>query len=395
MDLAFLRPLYEHPGPWASVYFGTSQHTESTPHERSLTAQAASRQLADQGADEPTCRAVQSALEELRHSTEPHGRALFATGGEVVLDPALAAPPPGGLSVTWSALPHTAPLLDLLGEDPVCVVAYIDRRGADFELRSALGSRDAGSVSGRQWPLHRPVLRTGSEHGRPSPTALKAWGDPQRHFQLRVENTWEHNAAEIADALAVCQEETRADLLILVGEDRERRAVHERLPQRLHDRTMEARHGAGSRLLDEDVERIRAEHVRRGAEEDLERFMAARAPDADGNVGAVEGVPALIEAAREHRIDELLIIPEGPDTHREVWVGEAPDQLAVRRTDTKTLGEPRPWSARADDALLRSVIASGAPALSLTPAVPEAGPQTAPVGGLGALLRWTEPPQTR
>ncbi|GAB3012590.1 Vms1/Ankzf1 family peptidyl-tRNA hydrolase [Streptomyces pseudoechinosporeus] len=379
MDLAFLRPLYEFPGPWASVYVGTSQHTESTPHERSLTAQAASRQLADQGADEPTCRAVRSALEELRHSTEPHGRALFATGGQVVLDPALTAPPPGGLSVTWSALPHTAPLLDLLGEDPVCVVAYVDRRGADFELRSALGSREAGSVTGRQWPLHR--------------TSTVDWSE--RHFQLRVENTWEHNAAEIADALAVCQEETRADLLILVGDDRERRAVHERLPQRLQDRTMEAPHGPGSRLLDEDVERIRAEHVRRRAAEDLERFMAARAPDADGNVGAVEGVPAVIEAAREHRIDELLIIPEGPDTHREVWVGEAPDQLAVRRTDTKTLGEPRPWSARADDALLRSVIASGAPALSLTPAVPEAGPQTAPVGGLGALLRWTEPPQTR
>ncbi|WP_033320247.1 Vms1/Ankzf1 family peptidyl-tRNA hydrolase [Streptomyces yerevanensis] len=379
MDLAFLRPLYEHPGPWASVYFGTSQHTESTPHERSLTAQAASRQLADQGADEATCQAVRSALEELRHSTEPHGRALFATGGEVVLDPALATPPPGGLSVTWSALPHTAPLLDLLGEDPVCVVAYVDRRGADFELRSALGSREAGSVTGRQWPLHR--------------TSTVDWSE--RHFQLRVENTWEHNAAEIADALAVCQEETRADLLILVGNDRERRAVRERLPQRLQDRTMEAPHGAESRLLDEDVERIRAEHVRRRAAEDLERFMAARAPDADGNVGAVEGVPAVIEAAREHRIDELLIIPEGPDTHREVWVGEAPDQLAVRRTDTKTLGEPRPWSARADDALLRSVIASGAPALSLSPAVPEAGPQTAPVGGLGALLRWTEPPQTR
>ncbi|MER5219446.1 Vms1/Ankzf1 family peptidyl-tRNA hydrolase [Streptomyces flaveus] len=379
MDLAFLRPLYEHPGPWASVYFGTSQHTESTPHERSLTAQAASRQLADQGADEATCQAVRSALEELRHSTEPHGRALFATGGEVVLDPALAAPPPGGLSVTWSALPHTAPLLDLLGEDPVCVVAYVDRRGADFELRSALGSREAGSVTGRQWPLHR--------------TSTVDWSE--RHFQLRVENTWEHNAAEIADALAVCQEETRADLLILVGDDRERRAVRERLPQRLQDRTMEAPHGPGSRLLDEDVEQIRAEHVRRRAAEDLERFMAARAPDADGNVGAVEGVPAVIEAAREHRIDELLIIPEGPDTHREVWVGEAPDQLAVRRTDTKTLGEPRPWSARADDALLRSVIASGAPALSLSPAVPEAGPQTAPVGGLGALLRWTEPPQTR
>ena len=38
MDLAFLPPLYEHPGSWASVYVETSRHTEDTPHERHLTS---------------------------------------------------------------------------------------------------------------------------------------------------------------------------------------------------------------------------------------------------------------------------------------------------------------------------------------------------------------------
>ncbi|MCZ9337549.1 hypothetical protein NGM37_07125, partial [Streptomyces sp. TRM76130] len=65
----------------------------------------------------------------------------------------------------------------------------------------------------------------------------------------------------------------------------------------------------------------------------LDRFLAARTPDGEGRTAAVEGVPALIEAAREHRIDELLVIPDGPDTHREVWIGEDADQLAVRRTE--------------------------------------------------------------
>src|SRR4051812_27542893 len=86
MDLAFLHPLYEHPGPWASVYVDTSRHTESTPHERSLTAQSLHRELAEQGADEATGRAVRSAVEDLAHSPEPHGRALFARAGEVILD---------------------------------------------------------------------------------------------------------------------------------------------------------------------------------------------------------------------------------------------------------------------------------------------------------------------
>ncbi|MGW0822622.1 baeRF2 domain-containing protein [Streptomyces sp. NPDC002845] len=366
MDLAFLHPLYEHPGPWASVYVDTSSHTESTPHKRSLVATAVTRELHTQGADEPTCRAVHRAVDDLRHSPEPNGRALFARDGRVVLDPPLTSPPPA-TAAHWAPLPRTTPLLELAGEDPVCVVAYVDRRGAAFELRGALGTEDAGAVAGRQWPVHR--------------TSSVDWSE--RHFQLRVENTWEHNAAEIADALAVCQEETRADLLILVGDDRERHAVRERLPQRLHDRVVEAPHGAGSRLLDEDVERARAEHVRRRAEEELKRFLAARAPDAEGRPGAVEDVAALVEAAREHRIDELLVRPAGPDAHRAVWIGEEPDQLALRRTELKTLGEQHSWAARADDALLRSAVATGAPAISVTVATPEV-----PVGGLGALLRW-------
>src|SRR5690606_12965140 len=223
MDLAFLHPLYEHPGRWASVYVGTSRHTEDTPHERHLTARAMASELAGQGADEATCRVVGRAIDELRHSSEPHGRALFARGGEVVLDPPLARAPQRDHAV-WAPLPRVTPLLELAGEDPVCVVAYVDRKGAAFELRSALGRDDAGGVTGRQWPVHR----TGSVD----------WSE--RRFQLRVENTWEHNAAEIADALAVSQEETGADLLILVGDDRERHEVRRRLPQRLHHRVVEA-----------------------------------------------------------------------------------------------------------------------------------------------------------
>ncbi|MFI2436998.1 Vms1/Ankzf1 family peptidyl-tRNA hydrolase [Streptomyces sp. NPDC018693] len=371
MDLAFLHPLYEHSGPWASVYVDLSQHAEDTPHARELMAVAVARDLSAQGADEATCTAVREAVHGMRHATDPHGRALFARAGEIVLDPPLARRPPGGTTAHWAPLPHVAPLLELAGEDPVCVVAYVDRKGADFELRSGVEGREIGGVEGRQWPVHR--------------TSTVDWSE--RHFQLRVENTWEHNAAEIADALAVCQEETQADLLILVGDDRERRAVHERLPQRLHDRVVEAEHGTGSRLLDEEVRRARAEHVRLRAQEDLERFLAARTPDGEGRTSAVEGVPALVEAAREHRIDELLIRLDGPDTHREVWIGDEPDQLAVRRTELKALGEQNAWSARADDALIRAAVETNAPAISVAPALPDAGEDT-PAGGLGALLRW-------
>ncbi|MHC5262221.1 baeRF2 domain-containing protein [Streptomyces sp. UC4497] len=365
MDLAFLNPLCNRPGPWASVYVDTSRHSESTPDERSLEALGVQRALAAAGADEATCHAMRAAVEDLRHSREPVGRAFFGRDGEVVLDPPLSTPP-GQTSAHWAALPHTTPLLDLAGEDPLCLVAYVDRTGADFELRSARGESQAGKVTGQQWPVHR------TSSGDPS----------ERHFQLRVENTWEHNAAEIAGELAHRQAETRADLVVLVGDDRECVAVRDRLPAELGDSVVRARHGAESRLLDSELEQARAEQVARRAAHDLALFAEARGQ----GEAAAEGVPALVDAAREHRIAELLIRSDGPDAHREVWVGDSPDQLGVRRADAEALGGGDVVSARADDALMRCAAASGAAALSVSGADPSAGP----AGGLGALLRWSQ-----
>jgi hypothetical protein len=67
-----------------------------------------------------------------------------------------------------------------------------------------------------------------------------------------------------------------------------------------------------------------------------------------------------------------------------VWIGEDPDQQAVRRTELEALGERNARAARADDALIRSAVAAGAPVLLLT----EAGEET-PAGSLGAPLRRT------
>ncbi|PKW11077.1 hypothetical protein SAMN05428944_1712 [Streptomyces sp. 1222.5] len=369
MELAFLNPLYEHPGSWASAYVDLSQHDEDMDHRRRLTAEAVSRELRDQGADEATCRAVHDAVEGLSPS-EPYGRAVFARNGEVALLVPLTKAPPQGL-VHWGTLPHVTPLLDLAGEDPVSLVAYIDRTGADLELRSALLHEEAGQVTGRQWPMHRAKSSDWSE----------------RHFQLKVENTWEHNAREIAGALADCQEETGADLLLLCGDDRECRAVHEQLPGHLRDRTVETEHGRGSRLLPQEVDDIRARHVRERVLAEVDQYRAARVPDEERRAAACEGVPQLIEAAREHRLAELLIRPDAPDTHRQVWISEDPDQLAARRTELKDLGERQSWPARADDALVRAAVVTDAPVFSLTPVLEETGDEV-PAGGMGALLRW-------
>ncbi len=70
-------------------------------------------------------------------------------------------------------------------------------------------------------------------------------------------------------------------------------------------------------------------------------------------------------------------------------MGDEPDQVAVRRNDARRPGRSQPVSARADDALLRAAVATGAEVVSVAPLADEPGtPDGLPVGGLGALLRW-------
>ncbi|MGC5341953.1 Vms1/Ankzf1 family peptidyl-tRNA hydrolase [Streptomyces sp. AM 4-1-1] len=392
MELAPLAPLYERPGPWATVYVDTSVADEATLDRRALQARQIGRELAGQGADDATCRAVEDTVGSYSYGEGAAGHAVFATHGEVVLDPVLSLRPPAELSSTWAALPHVAPLLTLAPDEPDCLVARIDRTGADLELRTPVSSRSAGQVTGRTWPMHR--------------TATADWSE--RHFQLSVENTWEQNARTIATAIEECRTETGAGLVVLAGDTRERRSVHEHL-RHLPADVVETDHGgraAGSEthLLDEAIEAHRHALTRRRTADGLERFRAARSR-AGGTTDAAEGVPALIEAAREHRIDTLYLKPDGPDAHREVWAGPGPDQLALRRTDVRYLGEPEPFAVRADDALVRSAAMAGADVILVRPDLDpatdashdlDARPGTAeegthvPEGGLGALLRGPE-----
>lgn len=373
MELAFLGPVIGRPGPWASVVTDPPYRSEDAAEQRELSARAAGDRLAALGADRATCDAVYAALAAPPPSGGARsGRALLAAGGEVVLDLALAGPP-RTTGEWWSALPRLAPLLDGPGEELLCLVAYVDRTGADLELRGGWMTHDIGTVRGREHPEHR--------------TGRNDWSESR--FQTRVENTWEANAAEIAEAIRRAWDDSGAGLLLLVGDARERHAVRERLPEPILGTTAETDHGgrstkARSRLLDADVAQLRAVYEQEQASRALGRYRAGRVAR-EGQVSAAEGVPALVHAAREHRIDTLLVHPDGSDLGRQVWIGPDPDQLAVRNSDLRYLGARHPEAARADDALLRSAAATGAHVITVRSA------EEAPAGGLGALLRWAEP----
>ncbi|MGP4002327.1 baeRF2 domain-containing protein [Streptomyces sp. 8N706] len=378
MELGFLKPLFDRPGPWASVYIDTTWASEDTAHQWLLRQRAVAAQLIDEGADAYTVKAVMDTLSEEPISGTPPGRALFAAGAEVVLDLPLAVAPYIG-EAGWSTLPHTAPLAGLHDDQPPCLVAFIDHLGADLELRDALRQEPAGQAKGKRWRGHRTV-----------PDDRHEW-----HFRNKTENTWKQNAEIIADEIARTWPDCGAGLLVLAGDARERKAVYERLPHQLRAVSAETEHGGRSSgrangRLDQEVARIRQEHARTRLQSALDHFRAGRGRGGEHRPGsseagpgeAAEGVPAVLDAARAHQVATLLMAQIAPDGGRDVWIGPGADQVAVQRGEVQAMGVAKPQRARADDALMRSAAAGDAEVMLVPDGMP------GPAGGFGAVLRW-------
>jgi hypothetical protein len=382
MELGFLKPLFDRPGPWASLYIDTSRSTEDAAKVQELRDRSAASQLIEAGADAYTVRAVMERLAREPVSGSPPGRALFATGAEVVLDVPLAVAPPA-IEATWSILPHIAPLADLRGDRPRCLVAYVDRTGADFELRDGHRRESLGQARGREWQ--------GRGH-RSLPEDRHEW-----HYRNKVENSVNETADAIVGELARAWPGSGAELLVLAGDARERRAVHHRLPERIRAVTVEAENGsrspgASKRLLDQQIARACEQFARDRLHSALDRFRVGRGRPGEhreaaaldtGPGQAAEGMPAVVDAVRKHQVATLLLSLDASDARREVWIGPGVDEVGVQRGHVQAMGVAKPQLARADDALLRSAAAADCEVLL----VPDGTP--GPAGGLGAVLRWS------
>ncbi|MGJ3558451.1 hypothetical protein ACR6C2_03815 [Streptomyces sp. INA 01156] len=82
MQLSFLGPLFDRPGPWATVYFDAAQNDEAGAKRRELSVREACRTLEEEGADAATVQAVREALTDIgprrtrraEWSSPPEGR---------------------------------------------------------------------------------------------------------------------------------------------------------------------------------------------------------------------------------------------------------------------------------------------------------------------------------
>lgn len=364
MDLSFLRPLYDRPGPWASVYLDASHDAEDAAAVVDLRWRALRERMAEQGAPPETLDAVERELQRRPAAAGRYGLAIFAAGGEAVLTEYLSAPPRRELAA-YAPLPHVMPLVAQRGEEVAWLRVLTDRTGAD------LSGVDAGGVP------RRATVRGGETHPI---RKVKPGGWAQARFQREAETTWRRNAGDVAKATAAVADQLAPEVLVIAGDVRARQMLLTQLPKRWQERAVQT--DAGSRAAGADPEALDDVTVQAVAEA-ADRHTRAAIDRYAEQEGAGAGLAAVVEALRREQVAQLLIVDD-PSSTAELWVGTEPSHLALDDGELREMGVAEPVRARADAALVRALAGTGAELVLV-------GPDDVDLpDGVGAVLRYTD-----
>lgn len=346
MDNATLRDLVqkvregEEPR-FASVYYDNSHDTEDAVKVVELTWREARDDLAGQGADEPTLRALDEAVQAMPPPVGRGGHALIAAHGEVLLASELATPPVRPVA-RWSALPYVLPLVARGHPHVAHLVVRADRVGAQIT-----GVNRDGAVAERR-----------AIHGNPDVHEPRPFGTPpQRHVHEHVRERVRQNLTHIAGAVTEVADKVHAELVVLAGETKGRSALRELLPEQVKRRTVEvgqSRTDGSDGELDEKLPEFIAGRQDERLNAVLERFTAEIGKP-DGL--AVQGIDATCAALREAKVDTLVI---GDDGEQTVFAGGDPIEIAVEPDHLYDLGIEPAHQRRADEALPIAALAVGA-----------------------------------
>ena len=351
-------------GPFATVHLTTESAVDNAAHRNELRWRGLRDALAQAGAPEEVLEAVDAVVPDAHAGGE--GLAVVATAADGVVHVEHGvAPPPRDLA-RWAPVPSLVPLLDWRQSLPPYVSVLADRRGADLVAVAADGADIHREAGGGEDPLAK----------------AKPGGWSQRRYQQRAENTWEHNADDVAKEVARLAEQVRARLVVAAGDVRALQLLREALPKEVLDLFEEV---DGSRAPDGSADTFAAavlERVRATVATDTNTLLAKFAEEAGQEDRAAVGPAPTFQALAMAQV-EVLLVRDDLEDERVAWFGPDPAQAAVDPAYLRGLGVAEPAQDRMVDVAVRAALGTGA-AVRVLPRDVEAGV----VGGLAAILRW-------
>lgn len=364
INSAALRDLLAAPGPVASVYLRLEPRPQPED-DAELRWHSLAKRLTADGADAATVAALGKEVDSALPGTGV--LAAFAAGGELRLSARIPGSAQGDLAA-WSPLPHVLPLLEWRQDHPAHVVAVIDRTGADLAAYPAGGTE---AVTAR-------VEGTDDEIERNAPGGMA-----QARYQRRAEDSWEHNAVRVGEAVTELLSRVSARLLLVSGDVRARQYLVKHLPPGVR-KQLTIREVSGGRAADGSGP-VRAAQVdseaHHAGEDETRELLRMLSEERHAAGRAVEGARETLQALAGGRVG-TLVLAHDPQDGRSAWFGPAPTAVGDRPERVYAADGPV-QKAPLGDAAVRTAVLTGADVRVVPPDQPEL-----PAHGIGALCRY-------
>lgn len=298
MDLARIRPVYDHPGPFATVYLEGRSPGEDAPQQVRLRWKALREQLATDGAEATALDALESRLfDEEAGEVQTDGRVLVATSAGVLLDASWDATLGSGDAAHWTQLPELGAFVRERTRSVRLLVAIANQQGAVVRREVAAEQHDLNQVDSS-------AVDGGSIEGvhKPRGGALA-----HKQIQRRADEAVQQNAKDIVAHLARAAQAFNPGVLVLAGEVQGRTAIRNELPADLATICVEAERGGTE---DDGAEAALAEQLREIASQESERAAATQTEqfaEAKAHGLAIDGAEAVARAAEMGAVGTLLL----------------------------------------------------------------------------------------
>ncbi|HEX2041872.1 MAG TPA: Vms1/Ankzf1 family peptidyl-tRNA hydrolase [Acidimicrobiales bacterium] len=356
-----LADVLRSPGPFATVYLTTESHIENAAYHSEQHWKVLRAELADAGMPE----AVLADIDTLVPDAHLAGQclAVVAVAGGVLHVEHGPEPPPRDRA-RWAPLPSLVPILQWRQSLPTYLTVLADRAGADlcvYRHERPDVHREAG---GGTDPLHRAA----------------AGGWSQLRYQHRAENTWEHNADDVAGEIVSLADRFDPRLVLVAGDVRAVQLIGDALPGQVADRVEVVQ---GSRTEDgsddEFAEAVRG-HLAGAVATDTVHLLEKFTEELGQEDRAADGASATLAALARAQV-EVLLVHEAPDDERRALFGPEPTQVGLR-ADELALGVDEAQEGALVDVAVRAALGTGA-GVRVVPG------GDLPTDGLGAILRWS------
>lgn len=366
LDLA--REVARRSGPFSSISLDVTRESAEAPDEIGARLKRACRRLARLGAPRADIDVLGGLMASRPGRGGPSTRVAVAQNGRVQLDVVLPGRPPRD-EATFGPAPHLLPIVRQARWPAPYVVADVDRAGADIEIVADHGQVVAAEeVVGTHDVLHK----------------VPAGGWSHRRIQARAQDSWDRNAAEVANEINRIVADLGPAMLLVDGDPDAVSAMVGSLGGAAAALVTRLESGGRADGINEAAHRkaidyALATRARADVASVIDQFAAAESKQLE----AAQGFSDVISALRRGQVERILL-HDDPSSTLTVWSGLEPLPIGTDRQELVDLGVPAPTSMRADAVLVRAALASGADIVILDEA------DLTLVDGIAALLRWSD-----